>query len=100
MMLQRMPPLERTLEPRAEATPRTSTWHGTTLTDELAWLKAANWQEVMRDPALLDPAIRAYLEAENAYAERILGDTLGLQAALFEEMKGRIKPDHSTVPSP
>src|ERR1700738_839361 len=32
--------------------------------DEYAWLKAENWREVMRDPSQLDPAIRAYLQAE------------------------------------
>jgi oligopeptidase B len=75
-------------------------WHGATLTDEFAWLRAANWQEVMRDPDKLAPDIRAYLEAENAYAERALADTLPLQEALFAEMKGRIKEDDSSVPAP
>ena len=55
--------------PRAERRPTTSTRHGVTLTDDYAWLRADNWREVMRDPSVLDPAIRAYLEAENAYAE-------------------------------
>jgi oligopeptidase B len=87
-------------EPRAEQRPITRTFHGITLTDEFAWLKAANWQEVMRDPHRLDPAIRAYLEAENAYCERTLADTADLQAALFAEMKGRIKEDDSSVPAP
>jgi oligopeptidase B len=85
--------------PRAERRPRVSTWHGVTLTDEYAWLKAANWQDVMRDPAVLDPAIRAYLDAENAYAEAALADTVPLQQSLFAEMKGRIDEDESTVPS-
>jgi len=85
--------------PRAEPRPRTSTWHGVTLTDEYAWLKAPNWQEVMRDPTKLDPAIRAYLEAENAYAAATLADTVPLQETLFAEMKGRIEEDESTVPS-
>jgi oligopeptidase B len=85
--------------PRAEPRPHASTWHGVALTDEYAWLKAANWQEVMRDPATLDPAIRAYLEAENAYAAAALADTVPLQDALFAEMKGRIEEDESTVPS-
>jgi oligopeptidase B len=87
-------------EPRAEQRPRAHTYHGITLDDEFAWLKAANWQEVMRDPQCLDPAIRAYLEAENAYCDRALADTAELQAALFAEMKGRIKEDDSTVPAP
>jgi oligopeptidase B len=86
--------------PRAARMPATSTWHGVTLTDEFAWLRAANWREVMRDPDQLEPAIRDYLQSENTYAERALGDTADLQDALFAEMKGRIKEDDSTVPTP
>jgi oligopeptidase B len=85
--------------PRAEPRPHVSTWHGVTLTDEYAWLKAPNWQEVMREPAKLDPAIRGYLEAENNYAAAALADTVSLQEKLFAEMKGRIEEDESTVPS-
>jgi oligopeptidase B len=87
-------------EPRADQRPHARTYHGITLEDEFAWLKAANWQEVMRDPQRLDPEIRAYLEAENAYCDRALTDTAELQATLFAEMKGRIKEDDSTVPAP
>ncbi len=74
--------------------------HGVTLVDPYAWLRAANWQEVMRDPSCLEPEIRRHLEAENAYADAVLADTAELQAALFAEMKARMKPDDSTVPSP
>jgi oligopeptidase B len=70
------------------------------LNDEFDWLKAANWREVMRDPLKLDWAIRAYLQAENDYCERALGDTASLQQTLFAEMKARIKEDDSTVPEP
>jgi oligopeptidase B len=87
-------------EPRAEKRPVTSTRHGVTLTDDYAWLKAPNWQEVMRRPDRLDPEIRAYLDAENDYAAAAMQHTEGLQATLFAEMKGRIKEDDSTVPSP
>ena len=86
--------------PRAEKRPVEDTRHGVTRTDEYAWLRAANWQEVMRDPALLPDDIRAYLEAENAYQEAALADLKGLRETLFEEMKGRIKPDDSSVPVP
>ena len=88
------------LPPQAGKKPVTTVRHDTTLVDEYAWLRADNWQEVMRDPTVLDPAIRAHLEAENAYTEATLADTKALQAALFEEMKGRIKEDDSSVPSP
>ena len=86
--------------PRAERRPTASTRHGVTLTDDYAWLRADNWREVMRDPSVLDPAIRAYLEAENAYEKAALAHTAPLQEKLFAEMKGRIKEDDSSVPSP
>jgi oligopeptidase B len=68
--------------------------------DEYAWLKAENWQQVMRDPSQVDPEIRTYLEAENDHCERALADTKGLQEKLFAEMKGRIKQADSSVPAP
>lgn len=86
--------------PVAPRRPVTSTHHGVTLTDDYAWLRAQNWQEVMRDPGLLDAEIRSHLEAENAYTEAALASTQGLQAALFAEMKGRLKPDDFSVPAP
>ncbi len=86
--------------PRAEQRPHTDTHHGITRIDEFAWLRADNWQEVMRDPAVLAADIRAYLEAENAYTKAVMADTEALQEALFAEMKGRIKEDDSTVPAP
>jgi oligopeptidase B len=87
-------------EPQAEQRPLERTLHDLRLIDEYAWLKAGNWQEVMRDPSQLDPAIRAYLQAENDYCERALADTKSFQDTLFAEMKGRIKEDDSSVPAP
>src|SRR6516225_4991568 len=86
--------------PRTTARPFTTVRHGATLTDEFAWLKDPDWQAVMRDPTLLDGDIRAYLEAENAYAEYALAGTVPLQEALFAEMKARIKEDDADVPAP
>jgi oligopeptidase B len=87
-------------EPKAEQRSFERTVHGFRLIDEYAWLKAENWREVMRDPLQLDPAIRAYLQAENDYCEYSLADTNSLQETLFAEMKGRIKEDDSSVPDP
>jgi len=86
--------------PSAERRPATTTHHGQTLTDDYAWIRADNWQEVMRKPDALAADIRAYLEAENAYTAAMMAGTAELQAQLFAEMKGRLKPDDSTVPSP
>src|SRR5688572_12868525 len=86
--------------PMAARRPVVTTRHGVELVDDYAWLRAANWQDVMRDPALLDPEIRAHLDAENAHTAAQLADTRDLQEVLFAEMKGRIKEDDSSVPSP
>ncbi|MGE0211411.1 MAG: S9 family peptidase [Parvibaculaceae bacterium] len=86
--------------PRAVRKAALSTVHGIERDDPYAWLRAANWQQVMREPAVLDAEIRTHLEAENAYTEAVLKPTEGLQRRLFEEMKGRIKEDDSTAPSP
>jgi oligopeptidase B len=88
-----------TSPPVAARRPVTATHHGVTLVDDYAWLRAGNWQEVMRDPVQLDAEIRAYLEAENAYTEQALASTKALQDALFAEMKGRLKPDDFSVPA-
>jgi oligopeptidase B len=86
--------------PRAEKRPTSETHHGITRSDDYAWLRADNWQEVMHDPSVLAADIRAHLEAENAWTEAQLGDTKALQETLFAEMKGRIKEDDSSVPAP
>ena len=44
--------------------------------------------------------MREHLVAENAYVAAVLGGTEALQAAMFEEMKGRIKQDDASVPDP
>ena len=73
--------------------------HGRRRTDDYAWLKDENWQQVMRDPAVLRAEIREYLEAENAYKEAVLAPTEALRATLFDEFRGRIKEDDASVPS-
>ncbi|EJN01372.1 protease II [Phyllobacterium sp. YR531] len=85
--------------PKSEKKPVSDTRHGITRVDNYAWMRAENWQDVFRDPSTLDPAIRGQLDAENAYQSALMADTKELQAKLFEEMKGRIKEDDSSVPS-
>src|SRR5580658_8757788 len=52
----------------------------------------------LRDDARLDPDVRAYLEAENAYKERQLEPSAALRDRLYGEIVGRLKQDASTVP--
>ena len=86
--------------PKAERRPTTIERHGRTRQDDYAWLRAPNWQEVFKDTSLLDPAIRAHLDAENAYQDAVMAPTKALREALIAEMRGRIKEDDSSVPAP
>ncbi len=86
--------------PVAPRRPHSFTAHGIAVRDDYAWLKDENWQDVLRDPSILNPDIRSYLEAENAYTDSLLGHTAGLQKTLVAEMRGRIKEDDSSVPAP
>jgi len=86
--------------PMAPRRPHSHAAHGIAMVDDYAWLKDENWQEVLRDPSVLNPDIRNYLEAENQYTESLLGHAASLQKTLVREMRGRIKEDDSSVPSP
>src|SRR5690606_37447117 len=63
--------------------------HGAERQDEYYWL---------RDDDRKDPAMLAYLEAENAYADAVMAPLAGLQEDLYGEIVGRIKQDDSSVP--
>lgn len=86
--------------PIAAEHPTSDTRHGITRTDAYGWMRAENWQEVFKDPSVLDPAIRSHLEAENSYANAFLEPLKELRAQLVHEMRGRIKEDDESVPSP
>jgi oligopeptidase B len=85
--------------PRAEKRPVIHTLHGDHRIDEYAWLRDDNWQQVMREPEVLRADVRAYLEAENAHTANALAGTEVPQAALFRELRGRIKAEDSSVPA-
>ena len=91
--------MKKSTAPIAKRVPSQQKWHGFTKHDDYKWLKAANWQEVMHNPAKLPKDIREYLEAENKHFKSEMADTRPLQKVLFKEMKGRIKADDSSVPA-
>lgn len=91
------------IDPRSPVTPKVPkriVQLGRVRVDDYAWLKATNWKEVWKNPAALSPAIRAYLEAENTYAEKVLAPTEPLQHELFAEMSTRSMGDDSPPPHP
>jgi oligopeptidase B len=61
--------------------------HGHARTDEYYWLRDRE-----------DPAVIAYLEAENAYAEAVMAGTEELQERVFQEIRGRIQETDMSVP--
>ena len=73
--------------PQAKVVPKVLEKHGHERVDNYYWL---NERE--------DPEVVAYLEAENEYLETVMAHTEEFQQALFEEIKGRIKKDDSSVP--
>ncbi len=75
--------------PKAKIVPQELEKHGDVRTDNYYWL---NERE--------DPEVIAYLTAENAYLDGVMKHTEGLQSALFEEIKGRIKKDDASAPYP
>ena len=78
--------------PIAEQRPYSYERHGVTMDDPWHWLRDPKYPEVD------DPDVLAYLKAENAYFEGWKAQHQGLIDQLFEEMKGRIKEDESSVP--
>lgn len=86
------------ISPEAKLIDYSEEHHGKIRHDPYHWLRADNWQDVFKDPSCLDKDIRAYLEAENVYQNKHMAGTVKLQEQLFEEMKGRIKEDDSSVP--
>ena len=78
--------------PTAEQRPHSYERHGVTIEDPWHWLRDANY------PNVGDHDVLAYLHAENDYFEIWKKQHQELIDRLFEEMKGRIKEDESSVP--
>lgn len=74
--------------------------HGIERVDDYAWLRDPNWRAVMQDPTALAPEIRAYLDAENTYAEAVLAPLAVVRAKLLDELKGRVDQADTGVPQP
>ncbi len=80
--------------PVAATRPHSFTHHGITVEDPWAWLKDPSY------PTVDDPEVLAYLNAENAYFDARMAPLVPLKDRIFEELKGRVKPDDASVPAP
>jgi oligopeptidase B len=73
--------------PRAERRPSTRTHHGDTIVDDFEWLRDKD-----------DPAVRAYLDEENAYTRASTAHLGQLRQSLFDEIKSRTLETDLSVP--
>jgi oligopeptidase B len=73
--------------PVARRVPKSTELHGETLLDPYAWLREKG-----------APEVRAYLEAENAYADAVTKPLASLRETLYQEAVGRIKETDLSVP--
>jgi oligopeptidase B len=78
--------------PVAEQRPHSFERHGIRIDDPYHWLKDQSY------PKIDDEDVLAYLMAENAYFEAAMAPHQPLVEQLFQEMRGRIKEDDSSVP--
>jgi oligopeptidase B len=82
----------RSTPPVAAKKPHSFTHHGTTITDEYAWLRDPGYPEVT------DAEVLAHLAAENEWFEARMAPHQPLIETLFTEMRGRIKEADRSVP--
>jgi len=73
--------------PVAKKIPHVTEINGHKLTDNYFWLREKT-----------NPEVRAYLEAENAYADAVMKPTEALQRKLYDEMLSRVKETDVEVP--
>ncbi len=66
--------------------------HGDRIDDPWAWLKDPGYPEVT------DPEVLGYLKAENDYFAARMAPHQPLIETIYQEMKGRLKDDESSVP--
>ena len=78
-----------TQAPVAPQQPHVRRIHGTETDDPWHWLRD-------RD----DPAVREYLEAENAFTEAATAHLADLREQIFGELKARTKETHQSLPTP
>ena len=73
--------------PKAQKIHTEKTLNGKTLVDDYAWMRERS-----------NPEVKAFLEAENAYAEYVMQPTEARQKKLYDEIVSHIKETDDSVP--
>ena len=78
--------------PIAKTKAHSFTHHGITVSDPWNWIKDPSYPDVS------DKDVLSYLAEENEYFQAVMKPHTNLKDTIFEEIKGRIKEDDSSVP--
>ncbi|NVJ89359.1 MAG: S9 family peptidase [Flavobacteriaceae bacterium] len=84
--------------PIAKKEPKTLEMHGDVRVDNYFWMRLTDDQKLADVKDAQTQEVISYLEKENSYYEDVTSFTKNFQEELFQEMKGRIKEDDSSVP--
>ena len=84
--------------PVADRQPEKLEKHGDVRMDNYFWMRLTDAQKNATEKDQQTRKVVDYLEAENTYYNKVTDYTKDFQKDLFEEMKGRIKEDDTSVP--
>ena len=84
--------------PKAEIQAKSLTVHNSTRIDNYFWMRLTDKQKTAKNKDAQTQKVEAYLNSENEYFDKVTASTNNFQEELFEEMKGRIKEDDTSVP--
>jgi len=84
--------------PKAEIQAKSLTVHNSTRIDNYFWMRLTDDQKTAKNKDAQTQKVEAYLNSENEYFDKVTASTNNFQEELFEEMKGRIKEDDTSVP--
>ncbi len=90
--------LKNSIPPIADKIPKILTTHNHERIDDYFWMRLSDEQKNADDKDEQTQKVYDYLNAENDYFDAMTSKTKDFQEALFQEMKGRIKEDDSSVP--
>ncbi len=72
-------------------------YHNITLKDDYSWVDQPNILDVLKDSSKLNSEVKSYIDANNKITEEYFKDTEKLQKQLFDEIKGKIKLDDTSL---
>ena len=72
-------------------------YHDMEINDEYSWVDQKNILEVLKDTQKLNPEVRKFIDANNKLTAEYFSDTSKIQNKLFDEIKGKIKLEDTSL---